>query len=149
MSRLILVFAVVMAIEVVVEAADSTHERVAKAFTNSPFTSSHVIGSRAALSNTIPDGMADQIVVYSATWCMPCQRLQPILKSLQQEGYQVTHRDVDGDVDQLEYEYNAVPTIYFVRNHVVIETETGYRSKAHIKQKLIPDSRREPHRAAD
>jgi thiol-disulfide isomerase/thioredoxin len=144
MRRLFLALATVMALELVVQAADSNHERVAAAYANSLFP-----GSLATSSPTVRDGMADQIVVYSATWCMPCQRLHPVLMSLKQEGYQVTHRDVDGDVDQLEYKYNAVPTIYFVRNNVVIKTETGYRSKAQIKQQLMLDRRREPHNPAD
>ena len=154
MSRLCFVLAAVAAFAVVVEAADSTHERVASASTNSTFSDSLALGSRVpgsptASPNTIPYGMADQIVVYSATWCMPCRRLHPVLMSLKQEGYQVTYRDVDGEADSLEYKYDAVPTIYFVRNKIVIKTETGYRSKSHIKEKLMLHSRRNPHIPAD
>ena len=83
---------------------------------------------------------ADQIVVYSATWCSPCKRLHPVLKSLKQEGYKIVQRDVDRDISKLEYKYSAVPTIFFVRNNTVIKTETGYRSKAHLKQGMMPDA---------
>ncbi len=88
--------------------------------------------------------MMSQIVVYSATRCMPCGRLHPVLKSLEEEGYRVTRRDVDREVDQLQYQYDAVPTIHLVRNHVVMNTETGYRSKAQLKQRLIFDSPHQP-----
>ena len=87
---------------------------------------------------------ADHIVVYSATWCMPCQRLKPVLGSLEKQSYNVIHRDIDRDTAELQFEYHAVPTIYFVRNNVVIKTETGYQSMEKIKQTLMPDSRREP-----
>ncbi len=138
MSRLFLAFVIVIGLGVVVESADSIPHETATSYTAS-------IVPRPMSWLSIHPEMADQIVVYSATWCGPCQQLSPVLQSLEQEGYEVVHRDVDRDINALKYEYNAVPTIYFVRNNVVIKTETGYRSKEHIKQTLMPDSRTKPH----
>ncbi len=90
------------------------------------------------------DGKANQIVVYTASWCSPCQRLKPVLMSLKKEGYKVVYRDVDRDSDKLSYPYDVVPTIYFVRNDVVIKKETGYRTKEQIKKNLILEVGSEP-----
>ena len=138
MNRLFLACAIVIGLGVVVESADSIGQ-----ISTTNYTASLV--PQAAASLGIHSEMADQIVVYSATWCGPCQRLNPVLQSLTQEGYKVVHRDVDRDIDALKYEYGAVPTIFFVRNNVVIRAETGYRSKEHIKQSLMPDSQSKPH----
>jgi thioredoxin 1 len=137
MNRLFLAFAIVIGLGVVAESADSIGQSSTTNYTAS------LVPQAAALG--IHPEMADQIVVYSATWCGPCQRLNPVLQSLKQEGYKVVHRDVDRDIDALKYEYGAVPTIFFVRNNVVIRAETGYRSKEHIKQTLMPDSQSKPH----
>ncbi len=75
---------------------------------------------------------ADRIVVYSASWCIPCQRLKPIVKSLKQEGYRVEYFDIDKDSDKLKYDHRAVPTIYFLRGETVVKKETGYRTREHI-----------------
>jgi thiol-disulfide isomerase/thioredoxin len=137
MSKLFLAFVTVIAFGVVVESANSISQA-----TSTNYTASLI--PQAASSLVLQAGMADQIVVYSATWCAHCQRLSPVLLSLKQEGYKVVHRDVDRDIDALKYDYDAVPTIYFVRKNVVIRTETGYRSKEHIKQTLMPDSPPKP-----
>ena len=138
MSRLFFAFVIVIGLAVVVDAADSIRHATATNYTAS-------LAPQKVLPRTIQPEMADQIVVYSATWCGPCQQLRPALQSLAQEGYTIVQQDVDRDIDALKYEYNAVPTIYFVRNNVVIKTETGYRSKKHIKQTLVPSSRSKPH----
>ena len=135
MNRLFLAFVIVIGHGMVVESADSIRHTTATNYTAS-------LDPQAAAS--LGSEMADQIVVYSATWCGPCQRLSPVLQSLTQEGYKVVHRDVDRDIDALKYEYGAVPTIFFVRNNVVIRAETGYRSKEQIKQTLMPDSQSKP-----
>lgn len=137
MNRLFITFAIMIGLGVVVESADSIRQSAKPNYTAS------LVPQAAALG--IHSEMADQIVVYSATWCGPCQRLNPVLQSLKQEGYKVVHRDVDRDIDALEYEYGAVPTIFFVRNNVVIKAETGYRSREHIQQTLMSDSQSKPH----
>ena len=138
MCRLFVAFVLVIGLGVAAQSADSVSQTTATDYTASLFSQSP--------SSTVshPD-MADQIVVYSATWCGPCRQLSPVLRSLELEGYRVVHRDVDRDIDALEYQYDAVPTIYFVRNDEVIKTETGYRSKEEIKRTLMHDSHRKPH----
>ena len=86
------------------------------------------------------DGKADRIVVYSASWCAPCQRLKPILSSLKHEGYQVEYFDIEKDNDKLKYEHRSVPTIFFLRGESVIKKETGYRTRDHIVRMLRSDS---------
>jgi thioredoxin 1 len=79
---------------------------------------------------------ADQIVVYTANWCAPCQQLKPVLRSLKSEGYNVVYHDVDQDGDKLKYRYRSLPTIYFVQAGEVIKQETGYRSKEYLQKSL-------------
>jgi thioredoxin 1 len=108
---------------------------------------SHVAPSSrvpARKARTKPQGKADRIVVYSATWCGPCRRLKPVLMSLKNEGYKVEYRDVDKDRKRLTYAYKALPTIFFVRNDAVIRKETGYRSEKHIKAHLRPTKKTHP-----
>ena len=81
---------------------------------------------------------ADQLVVYSASWCPPCQRLKPVLQALQQEGYRVVSRDVEKESDQLKYDYQRLPTIYFLAGEEVVKQETGFRDKEQIKESLAP-----------
>jgi len=99
------------------------------------------IASVGSNVDSVDNGKADRIVVYSASWCIPCQRLKPIVKSLKQEGYRVEYFDIDKDSDKLKYDHRAVPTIYFLRGETVVKKETGYRTREHIVEllRLNPD----------
>ncbi|KAA5543575.1 thioredoxin family protein [Roseiconus nitratireducens] len=87
--------------------------------------------------HAVRDHKADRIVVYSATWCGPCQRLKPVLATLKQEGYKVEHLDIDRDADKLKYSHRSVPTIYFLRGETVVGKVIGYRSKDQITRMLV------------
>ncbi len=101
---------------------------------------SHRIPAGTQPTSAFLEGKANRIVVYSASWCLPCQQLKPVIESLKKEGYKVVYRDIDRDIDRLKYEYTAVPTIFFLYGDVVIKKEMGYRSKEHIKKTLILDT---------
>ena len=79
---------------------------------------------------------ADRVVVYSASWCGPCQRLKPILATLKREGYRVEQFDIDKHADKLKYDHKLVPSIYFLRGDTIVKKETGCRSKEHILKTL-------------
>ena len=95
-----------------------------------------------ASTRPTPPRKADRIVVYSASWCPPCQRLKPVIATLKREGYRVEYRDVDRDANRLIYPYTAVPTIFFLRDDAVIKLETGFRSKEQITQTLVMETDR-------
>lgn len=54
----------------------------------------------------------DALVVYSASWCGPCQRLKPKLIRLKSLGYRVEIRDID-KLKPGDYKPKMVPAIYF------------------------------------
>ena len=78
----------------------------------------------------LPEGKANQIIVYSADWCSSCQRLKPVLLSLKTAGYQVVDRDVDKDGDNLEYSFVVLPTIYFMRGDAIIKRKRDFAPRS-------------------
>lgn len=108
---------------------------------NPAFTPAPVGIAKATPVVVTPVDKANRIVVYTASWCGPCQRLKPVLISLKQEGYQVVYRDIDRDAERLQYAYTAVPSIFYLHDKTVIKKETGYRSKEQIKKTLVRDQR--------
>ena len=126
-GRLFLVLVTVIALDILAEGSDPAR---------------HLVLSQPQLPHATPRAphpkqMADRIVVYSATWCIACKQLSPVLVALKQDGYKVVVRDVDRDAGELKHDYTAVPTIYFLRGDAVIRVETGFRSKEQIKRRLM------------
>lgn len=88
--------------------------------------------SALSLSN-LPDGA----LFFSASWCVPCQRMQPIIRKLQRDGFPIRTVDVDQDpaltkalgVDQL-------PTFVLVKNGKVEDRIKGSIDEAVLKGKL-------------
>lgn len=87
------------------------------------------------VESQIPEGKADILVVYSASWCGPCQASRPQWALLRSQGYKVVYVDIDhphkhnGDWDYqtpeivekaMEQRPRAVPTLRFYNS----ETET-------------------------
>lgn len=87
-----------------------------------------------------PEGQAGKLIVYSADWCVPCQRLKPALKRLKAAGYQVKIVDVDRDETPLKY--SVVPTLFYLRAGEVVKTQTGAQPKDKILEVLwkLPSS---------
>lgn len=58
---------------------------------------------------------ADDIWIFSASWCQPCKNLKSFLKTyhknLKERGHRLTFIDIDKDIElKREYGINAVPT---------------------------------------
>lgn len=99
-------------------------------------------------TQTIPEGRADKIVVYTATWCAPCQAFKPTLARLKRAGAKVEVHDIDDDGFKPEYtqvkraqadqltEWWSVPTIFYLRDGVVIKRDDGMKSYRHIMKTL-------------
>lgn len=98
----------------------------------------------------IPDGKADTLVVYTATWCIPCQRAKGKWAILREQGYRVVQIDVDSrEADRelsdqekarfLNHEPQSVPTIFWYNsqtNELVGDGVTGVPSMKSIKERL-------------
>lgn len=85
------------------------------------------IGITEEVVREVPADKADTIVVRSATWCAPCQRMKPNWKTLKSEGYRVVVIDVNKPVwtkpedEELVKKYAApedssVPDVYLINS---------------------------------
>lgn len=77
-----------------------------------------------------------------ATWCGPCQQMNPIMEELEQElgdQYKFAKLNVDEgrEISIKEYGVTSVPTFVFIKDGVVKGKETGYMSKDTMKEKII------------
>ena len=76
-----------------------------------------------------------------ATWCGPCQQMEPILEELEKEfGHQYTFAKLNVDeareISIKEYGVTSVPTFVFIKDGVVKGKETGYMSKDAFEAKM-------------
>ena len=77
-----------------------------------------------------------------ATWCGPCQQMDPILEELEQEfgdKYMFAKLNVDEarEISIKDYGVTSVPTFVFIKDGAVQGKETGYMSKATFQEKMI------------
>lgn len=77
---------------------------------------------------------------FSASWCMPCQRLAPILEELATDyagKAVVAHIDVDNATAlSRRYRVMSVPTLLFFKAGKVVDTSIGLVSKAQLARKI-------------
>lgn len=73
---------------------------------------------------------ADAIVVYSATWCIPCQKLKPVLLKLKKLGYRVCVRDYD-KIKTGEFRPEKVPAIYLFNGPKLLDSK-GLDSRSSV-----------------
>ena len=79
------------------------------------------------------------LVDFSATWCGPCRRLEPILGELAGEMPEVDFLKLDVDRGQeiaMRYGVQAVPTMLVLRAGRVIDRFVGLRSKSELGERL-------------
>ncbi len=80
------------------------------------------------------------IVDVYATWCGPCQMMEPIITALEKE-LQATHSFVKINVDEsrdlaVQFGVTSIPTFVFVKDGKVKGKETGYINKEDLKAKI-------------
>ncbi len=76
-----------------------------------------------------------------ATWCGPCQQMEPMLEELEKElgdAYIFGKLNVDEarEISIKEYGVTSVPTFVFIKDGVVKGKETGYMSKSTFQEKI-------------
>jgi thioredoxin 1 len=75
-----------------------------------------------------------------ASWCGPCQQMNPILEALEKEvgdKYTFAKLNVDNARDiSIKYGVTSVPTFIFINNGTIKGRETGYMSKEDLKAKI-------------
>lgn len=75
-----------------------------------------------------------------ATWCGPCQQMNPTLDELEIEMghlYLFAKLNVDEARDiSIKYGVTSVPTFLFIHNNQIKGKQTGYMSKEVLKEKI-------------
>jgi thioredoxin len=71
-----------------------------------------------------------KLIAFKAAWCGPCKMLTPILKQLQEEGYDIEMIDVDEQTDIAEANYvKSIPTLDFFEDGVKYRRVLGFQNK--------------------
>ncbi len=80
------------------------------------------------------------IIDVYASWCGPCQMMEPIVTALEKEmgsEYKFLKLNVDEARDlSIEFGVTSVPTFLFIKNNQVRGRETGYMDKEDLKKKI-------------
>jgi thioredoxin len=77
-----------------------------------------------------------------ATWCGPCQQMNPILEELEKElgsSYKFAKLNVDEarEISIKDYGVTSVPTFVFIKDGAVKGKETGYMSQDTLHEKIV------------
>jgi len=73
------------------------------------------------------------LVVFSASWCNPCQQLKKTLGSID-VGIPVSFIDVDQDPTAAsENAIRGVPTLMLIEDNVVVKRKSGYMNADQLK----------------
>ena len=75
-----------------------------------------------------------------ATWCGPCQQMDPIFDELEKElGDKCKFAKLNVDEARelsIQYGVTSVPTFVFIKNNEIKHKETGYMKKEDLKAKI-------------
>lgn len=104
---------------------------------------SEVLGlSEATFQSEVLESPLPVLVDFSAVWCGPCKRLEPIVMQLAQQWQgrvKVMRLDVD-ESPQVAFNYQVmgVPTLMLFKNGQPVERVTGYQPKERLEKKFTP-----------
>ena len=73
---------------------------------------------------------------YTASWCMPCKQLKPIMREILLKRPNVNYKliDVDNNPDEASmYGVRGVPTVIFMKDGVEVNRITGLVSKTNYE----------------
>ena len=80
------------------------------------------------------------LVDFSATWCGPCKKLEPIVEELATEfsgKLKVTHVDIDhARQTAMKFGIMSVPTVLYMKGGNVKDTQVGLAPKAKMIEKI-------------
>lgn len=80
------------------------------------------------------------LVDFSASWCGPCKKLEPIVEELATEykgKLKVAHVDVDQARNSaMKFGVMSVPTVLFIKGGEVKDTQIGLASKDSMVEKI-------------
>lgn len=74
------------------------------------------------------------LVIYSATWCNPCQQLKKVL-AVTDLGLPVSTIDIDSDpLSAAEYAIRGVPTVLLMEDMQVVKRHTGSMTAKQLEE---------------
>ena len=80
------------------------------------------------------------IIDVFATWCGPCQQVEPIFEELSKElagKYKLVKINIDEERDlAIKYSVSSIPTFLFIKGGKVVGKEMGYMSKEDFQKKI-------------
>lgn len=76
-----------------------------------------------------------------ASWCGPCQMMEPVFASLEKQmgsEYKFLKLNVDEARDlSIKFGVTSVPTFIFIKNNEIKGRETGYMDKDELKKRIV------------
>jgi len=83
------------------------------------------------------DAQKNYMVMYTAEWCIWCQRMYPVIKTLREEGYIVYVVDADKHPEAVErHKVESLPTFIFMNKGKEASRIEGACLKGKIKRRL-------------
>jgi len=95
-----------------------------------------VTGAVVSSANTARGAGQTELLDFTATWCGPCQQMEPIVAQLVAQGYPVRKVDIDQQRDlAAKFRVQSVPCFVVLVNGQEVQ-RTGPTSAANLKQML-------------
>lgn len=100
--------------------------------------STHI--TKANFKQEVEDATQPVVIDVYASWCGPCQMMEPIFQTLEKEmgnEYKFLKLNVDEARDlSIHFGVTSVPTFLFIKNNQIKGRETGYMDKEELKKKI-------------
>lgn len=98
--------------------------------------------SEDSFENEVLKSDGPVLVDFTAVWCQPCKRLEPVVEDLAQEWsgkVKVFKLDVDNSPEvAMNYQVMGVPTLMLFVDGEPVQRVSGYQDKSNLQRKFLP-----------
>jgi thioredoxin 1 len=99
-----------------------------------------VLITKENFSQEVTDAKQPIVIDFFATWCGPCQQMEPIFAEVEQnlgDKYKFAKVNVDEARElSIQFGVTSVPTFLFIKNNEVAGKAMGYMSKEDLEAKI-------------
>ena len=75
-----------------------------------------------------------KLMAFKAAWCGPCKMLTPILKQMQEEGYNIEMIDVDDQAELADANnVKSIPTLDFYEGDMKYRRALGFQTREQLE----------------